>query len=323
MSLKVAIQMDPIAHININEDSTFILGLEAQARGYELYYYETHNLSLENGILTAPLQSLQLRREEGHHFTLGPAKETDLSTMDVILMRQDPPFNMAYITATHLLEHLMETTLVMNDPIAVRNAPEKLLVTHFSDLMPPTLISRNISKIKTFRDKHKDIIIKPLHGSGGAEIFRIKPDDSNFTALLEVFDEKYHEPMMIQAFLPAVSEGDKRIILIDGKPAGALLRIPPKDEIRANLHAGGTGAKTNLTAREEEICGRLAPILQEENLTFTGIDVIGGYLTEINVTSPTCLQEINALNDLKGAERLESRLWDAYEKKLKELRDES
>ncbi len=321
MPLKVAIQMDAIENIDINADSTFVLALEAQSRGYDMYYYQAPDLSLENGALTAPLQTLEVRREQGNHFTLGSPQNTDLSTMDVILMRQDPPFDIAYITATHLLEHVMDTTLVMNDPVSVRNAPEKLLVTHFSDLMPPTLISRDVKRIKAFRDEHEDIIIKPLHGNGGAEVFRVRPDGDNFNVLLEVLFEKYREPLMIQAFLPAVASGDKRIILIDGEPAGAVMRVPADDEIRANLHAGGSGAKTELTPRDLEICARLAPTLQEENLTFTGIDVIGDYLTEINVTSPTCLQEINALNDLEGGERLEAKMWDAFERKLKELRE--
>ncbi len=323
MPLKVALQMDPVENIDITADSSFVLGLEAQSRGYELYYYNVKDLSLEGRTLTAPLQTLKLKRKQGKHATLGEPRHTDLSTMDVILMRQDPPFDIAYITATHLLEHIIDTTLVMNDPISVRNAPEKLLVTHFFDLMPPTLISRNIEQIKTFRAKHSDIILKPLHGNGGAEVLRIKERDNNFNALLDMFFDKYLEPIMIQAFLPDVSAGDKRIILIDGEPAGALNRIPTGDEIRSNLHVGGACTKTTLTQRDIEICKRLAPILQQQNLVFTGIDVIGNYLTEINVTSPTCLQEIASLYNLKGKERLEAKMWDVYEQKLTELREEA
>jgi glutathione synthase len=312
MSLTVAIQMDPMDAIDIDADSTFVLALEAQARGYSLYHYLTEDLALRQGALSATARPLNVRREKGDHFDLGAPERLDLAAVDVVLMRQDPPFDMSYITATHLLEHIHPATLVVNDPAAVRNAPEKLFVTHFPDYMPPTLITRNREQILEFRAEHEDIIVKPLFGNGGAGVFHITPDDENLNALLEVFTGLYREPIIIQRYEPAVRDGDKRIILIDGEPAGALNRVPAKGESRSNLHVGGTALKSTLTAREEEICAAIGPALKEQGLIFVGIDVIGDYMTEINVTSPTCLQEINHFDGTK----LEADIWDAIETKL-------
>jgi glutathione synthase len=255
---------------------------------------------------------LQVRRERGNHYTLGGEETVDLAAMDVVLMRQDPPFDMAYITATHLLEHIHPRTLVVNDPGSVRNAPEKIFITRFPDLMPPTLITSDKEQALAFRAEHSDIIVKPLYGNGGAGVFHIAPDDENLNALLELFTELYREPTIIQAYLPQVRQGDKRIILIDGEPAGAINRVPVKGEARSNLHAGGTPLQSTLSAREEEICAAIGPELKERGLLFTGIDVIGDYLTEINVTSPTGLQEINRFDGVT----LEVDIWDAIEGKL-------
>jgi glutathione synthase len=313
MSLKVAFQMDPLERINIDADSTFVLALEAQARGYELWHYLPEKLALEGGRLQAEARPLVVRRKAGDHFTLGEAATLDLAAVDVVLMRQDPPFDMAYITATHLLEHVHPKTLVVNDPVHVRNAPEKLFVTHFADLMPPTLITASRERILAFRRKHKDIIVKPLFGNGGAGVFHITPDDENLNALLEMFTQLYREPVVVQKYLPEVREGDKRIILIEGEPAGAVVRVPAKGEARANLHVGGTAVRSDLTKREREICAAIGPSLREMGLVFVGIDVIGDYLTEINVTSPTGLQEIDRFDGVK----LEARIWDAIESRVK------
>jgi len=313
MTLTVAIQMDPIESVDINGDSTFVLGLEALKRGHKLYHYLPQDLTFKDGLVTAFARSLELRREEGDHFTLGEGRWIDLKTdIDVVLMRQDPPFDMAYITATHLLEHIHPETLVVNDPAEVRNAPEKLFITHFEGVMPPTLIASNQDQIKAFREEHQDIIVKPLFGNGGAGVFHIKPGDENLNSLLEMFTELYREPIMIQKYLPDVRGGDKRIILVDGKPAGAVNRVPQEGEARSNLHVGGTAVKTELTQREQEICDIIGPTLKAKGLIFVGIDVIGDYLTEINVTSPTGLQEINRFNNAC----LESVIWDAIEAKL-------
>jgi glutathione synthase len=312
MALAVAIQMDPIESINIDADSTFVLALEAQARGHRLHHYLPRHLALLDGALTANARRLEVRREQGRHFTLGAYEKLDLATMDVILMRQDPPFDMAYITATHLLEHVRDKVLVVNDPVAVRNSPEKLVATRFPGLMPPTLITGDRDEIAAFRAAHGDIILKPLFGNGGAGVFRVKPDDENMNALLEMFTLLYREPVMVQRYLPAVRQGDKRIVLIDGEAAGAVNRVPAAGEARANLHVGGRAVKTTLTPREREICAALGPILKEQGLVFVGIDVIGEHLTEINVTSPTGLQEINRLDGV----RLEARVWDAIETRL-------
>jgi glutathione synthase len=309
MSLRVAIQMDPIESINIDADSTFVLALEAQRRGHALHHYLPRQLQLRDGRLGALARPLEVRREHGRHFKLGPEQMLDLAAMDVILMRQDPPFDMAYITATHLLEHVRDEVLVVNDPVAVRNAPEKLLATHFPGLMPPTLISSDRAAITAFRREHGDIILKPLFGNGGAGVFRLTPADENLNALLELFTQLYREPIIAQRYLPEIRRGDKRIILIEGEPAGGVLRVPLQGEVRANLHAGGTAMKTSLSPREHEICAAIGPALRERGLVFVGIDVIGDYLTEINVTSPTGLQEINRLDGV----RLEERIWDAIE----------
>jgi glutathione synthase len=314
MSLAVAIQMDPISGINIDTDSTFVLALEGQKRGHGLFHYVPQDLSFRNGRLIARVQPLQVRRERGNHFTLGTAEVVDLATMDVVLMRQDPPFDMAYITATHLLEHVHPKTLVVNDPVSVRNAPEKLFVTHFNELMPPTLITSNRDEIVAFRYEYKDIILKPLFGNGGAGVFHLTPQDENLNALLEMFTLMYREPIIVQRYLPEVRKGDKRIILVDGKPAGGVLRVPQLGEARANFHAGGRGEKAPLTRREIQICEAIGPILQDKGLIFVGIDVIGDYITEINVTSPTGIQEINRLDGI----HIEARLWDAIEKRFHE-----
>lgn len=312
MGLTVAIQMDPIEDIDINGDSTFVMALEAQARGHKLYHYLPQSLGFYGGAVTARAQPLEVRRMLGNHATLGEAELIDLSTVDVVLMRQDPPFDMAYITATHLLEHIHPETLVVNNPASVRNAPEKIFVTQFPDLMPPTLITSDKVQIEAFRETHKDIIVKPLYGNGGAGVFHIKPGDENLNSLIEMFTELYREPIICQVYLPEVRQGDKRIILIDGEPVGAVNRIPPEGEARSNLHVGGTAAKAILTEREQEICAAIGPTLKEQGLIFVGIDVIGDYLTEINVTSPTGLQEIHRLD---GTD-IGTLLWDAIEQRV-------
>jgi glutathione synthase len=313
MALAVAIQMDPIETINIDADSTFVLALEAQARGHGLFHYLPQHLSLRDGRLRARGRRLEVRREHGRHHGFGAWEVLDLAAMDVILMRQDPPFDMAYITATHLLEHVADTALVVNDPASVRNAPEKLFVTRFRELMPPTLITSDRAEILDFRAAHKDIILKPLFGNGGAGVFRIRPDDENLSSLLEMFTQLYREPIIVQRYIPAVRQGDKRIILVDGEPMGAVLRVPPEGEARANLHVGARAVKTEITPREREICAAIGPTLREQGLIFVGIDVIGDYLTEINVTSPTGIQEIHRLD---GA-RIEVAIWDAIEARLR------
>ncbi len=312
MSLAVAIQMDPVETINVDADSTFMLALEAQARGHRLYHYLPRHLSLRDGRVVAKARRMKVRREPRRPATLGAVEILDLAKMDVILMRQDPPFDMAYITATHMLEHVSGKVLVVNDPASVRNAPEKLFATHFPGLMPPTLVSSDRDEIVAFRRRHGDIILKPLFGNGGAGVFRVTKNDENFNALLENFAVFYREPIVVQRYLPAVRKGDKRIILVDGEPVGAVLRVPPKGEARANLHVGGKAVKTKLTRRERDICAAIGPTLRDNGLVFVGIDVIGDYLTEINVTSPTGIQEINRLDGTA----LEKLVWDAIEKRL-------
>ncbi|WP_028878074.1 glutathione synthase [Terasakiella pusilla] len=314
MSLRVAIQMDPIESIDINGDSTFVMGLEAQKRGYSLFHYLAQDLTMVDGRVIALARPLTLRREKGNHFEVGEAHWIDLKDdVDVVLMRQDPPFDMGYITASHLLDHIHPETFVVNDPMQVRNAPEKLFVTKYPDLMPPTMITRNKQQIEAFRDQHKDIIVKPLFGNGGAGVFHLKPGDENLNSLLEMFEQQYPEPFMIQAYLPDVRKGDKRIILVDGEPVGALNRIPAEGEARSNMHVGGKPAQSELTDREREICARIGQDLKDRDLIFVGIDVIGDYMTEINVTSPTGLQEINRFDGVC----LEAKIWDAIEKRLK------
>jgi glutathione synthase len=309
MSLAVAIQMDPIESVNIDADSSFALGLEALRRGHSLFHYLPRDLFLREGRVFATARALQLKRERGHHYRLGEPEVLDLAALDVILMRQDPPFDMAYITATHLLEHVHPATLVVNDPVHVRNAPEKLYVTHFPELMPPTLIASDPRQIRAFREEHKDIIVKPLFGNGGAGVFHIAPGDENLNALIELFTQLYREPVIVQRYLPEVRQGDKRIILIDGAAAGAINRVPPAGEARSNMHAGGRPLPAKLTSRERDICAAIGPALKERGLIFVGIDVIGDYMTEINVTSPTGIQEINRFDGV----RLEERIWDAVE----------
>ncbi|KGM30533.1 glutathione synthase [Inquilinus limosus] len=309
MSLAVAIQMDPIETIDIGGDSTFAMALEAQARGHRLWHYLPRALTLRDGTLTAKARPLTVQAVRGNHFSFGEWETVDLGAVDVILMRQDPPFDMGYITATHLLEHVSSRVLVVNDPKEVRNAPEKLLVTHYPELMPPTLITSDRDEIRAFRREHGDIIVKPLYGNGGAGVFRIRPDDENLVSLLEVYERMYREPIMIQRYLPEIRKGDKRIILVEGEPVGAVSRMPAEGESRANLHVGGRAQKTTLTEREREICALIGPDLRATGQIFVGIDVIGDYLTEINVTSPTGIHEINRLDGVK----IEATLWDAIE----------
>ena len=325
-ALKVAVQMDPIETIGIDGDSSFALMLAAQARGHALWHYEVRHLSLSEGVakpgaareerLRAVARPVTVQRVRGDHFRFGEATIVDLAGMDVILMRQDPPFDMAYITATHMLEHIHRDdgtgTLVVNNPASVRNAPEKLLVTHFPDLMPPTLVTWDVDAIRGFRAAHKDIVVKPLFGNGGAGVFLIRHDDPNLNALLEMHFARSREPLMIQRFEPAVRQGDKRIILIDGVPAGAINRVPAAGEARSNMHVGGRPERAVLTARDREICDAIGPLLKAQGLIFVGIDVIGDWLTEINVTSPTGLQEVARFD---GTD-LAARIWEVIEARV-------
>ena len=311
MKLNVAVQMDPIARINIRGDSTFALLLEAQKRGHSLSYYTPDKLSLNGAELVAPVQILSVQDEEGDHFTLGEPRREALAVFDVILLRQDPPFDLAYITSTHLLERLQPKTLVVNDPASVRNAPEKLFVMNFPQLMPPTLISRDLDEINAFRDEHGAVVMKPLHGHGGAAVFRVMPQDMNFGSLFDMFSVTFREPWVIQRFLPEVKHGDKRIILVDGEFAGAVNRVPAADDLRSNMVRGGAARATDLTDREREICAALGPALREHQLLFVGIDVIDGYLTEINVTSPTGIRAVARL----GGPDIAAKIWDVIENK--------
>ncbi|MFD1744707.1 glutathione synthase [Rhizobium helianthi] len=308
---KVAFQMDHVSGINITGDSTFAMALEAQSRGYELFHYTPDRLTMRDGKIFAAVEPMQLRDEKGNHFTLGERERVDLSAMDVIHLRQDPPFDMAYITSTHLLERLHPKTLVVNDPAWVRNSPEKIFVTEFADLMPPTLITRDVGEIARFRDELGDIILKPLYGNGGAGVFHSARDDRNFSSLLEMFAQMYREPFIAQAYLPAVRKGDKRILLVDGKPVGAINRVPAEHDARSNMHVGGRAEATELTTREKEICDRIGPALRERGFLFVGIDVIGDYMTEINVTSPTGIREVKKFGGADAA----ALLWDAIEAK--------
>jgi glutathione synthase len=314
MTLLAAVQMDPIERIDIRGDSTFALALEAQARGHTLLYYGPRDLTFLDGTVSAKVRPLIVRNEVGNHFTLGEMERFNLSKADVVLMRQDPPFDMAYITATHLLERIHPKTLVVNDPFHVRNAPEKLFVTLFKDLMPPTLITSDRDEIKRFRDAHRDIIVKPLYGNGGAGVFRLKPEDENLGALLEMFTAFYREPVIVQRYVPEVRKGDKRIILVDGEFAGAINRVPAAGEARSNMHVGGKAEPTTLSAREMDICKALGPELRARGLLFTGIDVIGDYLTEVNVTSPTGIQEVKRF----GGPDWAAMIWYAIERRLKQ-----
>ncbi len=311
MHLNVAVQMDPIEQINIRGDSTFALLLEAQRRAYPLAYYTPDRLVLSGRKVSATVRPLVVRDTGGDHFTLGEPRHVDLATFDVVLLRQDPPFDLAYISSTHMLDRIHPKTLVVNDPSHVRNAPEKVFVTEFPDLMPPTLITRDLEAIKAFRGEHGDIVMKPLYGKGGEAVFRVAREDLNFGSLYDLFATMFREPWVVQKFLPAVKDGDKRIILVDGEFAGAVNRVPAPDDLRSNMVRGGVPKATDLTEREREICARLGPALRERGLLFVGIDVIDGFLTEINVTSPT---GIRAIKNLGGAD-IAALIWDKIEEK--------
>jgi glutathione synthase len=309
--LNVAVQMDPIERINVRGDSTFALLLEAQARGHALTYYTPDRLAQVGGRVFASVQPVTVRDEVGNHFTLGESRRIELSTLDVILLRQDPPFDLAYITTTHLLERIHPKTLVVNDPAHVRNAPEKVFVTEFPDLMPPTLITRDLNEIKAFRTEHGDIVMKPLYGHGGGAVFRVTHDDLNFGSLYDMFAVTFREQWVVQAWLPAVKDGDKRIMLVDGEYAGAVNRVPAADDLRSNMVRGGSPKRTELTKREQHICERLGPHLRERGLLLVGIDVIGDYLTEINVTSPTGIRAVRNV----GGPDITTLVWDKIEEK--------
>ncbi|WP_085033840.1 glutathione synthase [Ensifer aridi] len=309
--VNVGVQMDHVSGITIAGDSTFAMSLEAQARGYRLFHYTPDKLSLRDGKVYATVQHMTLRDVKGDHFTLDEPERVDLSTMDVILLRQDPPFDMAYITSTHLLERLHPKTLVVNDPAWVRNSPEKIFVTEFPDLMPKTLITRDANEIARFRQEMGDIILKPLYGNGGAGVFHSTRDDRNLSSLLEMFGQMFREPFIAQEYLPAVRKGDKRILLVDGEPVGAINRVPAEHDARSNMHVGGRAEATELTSREREICARIGRALKARGFLFVGIDVIGDYMTEINVTSPTGIREVKKF----GGADVASLLWDAIEKK--------
>jgi len=311
MGIKVAFQMDPIDRIDIRGDSTFALLLEAQARGHDLFYYTPQNLALRNDELMAHGHTLKVEDTEGSHYTLSSPRTVDLGDLDVVHLRQDPPFDMSYITTTHLLERVHPETLVVNDPAHVRNAPEKVFVLDFLDLMPPTMVTRSLDDVRAFRAEYRDIIIKPLYGNGGEAVFFLKKDDTNLASLVELFQLMLREPFMVQQYLPQVREGDKRIILIDGKLAGAINRVPAPDETRSNMHIGGTPKPVDLTPRDHEICERLGPELKKRGLIFVGIDVIGDYLTEINVTSPTGIREVKRF----GGNDLAAMIWDVIEER--------
>ncbi|MBB4301979.1 glutathione synthase [Rhodobium orientis] len=311
MSLTVAFQMDHISGIKIAGDSTFALMLEAEARGHRLFHYTVDTMAMWNGKVTAVAEPVSVRDVAGDHYTLGAGERVELSTFDVIHMRQDPPFDLAYISATHMLERIHPETLVVNDPVEVRNAPEKLFVVDFADLMPPTLITRDRSAIKAFREEHGEVVIKPLYGHGGNAVFRLHPDDQNYGSLISLFEGLYPEPWVIQRYLSEVRAGDKRILLVDGEFAGAVNRIPADDDLRSNMVQGGQAIATELTPREREICERLGPELKKRGLIFVGIDVIGDYLTEINVTSPTGIRSVKKLSGIDVA----AMIWDSIEKR--------
>jgi len=311
MRLNIAVQMDPIERISIRGDSTFALLLEAQKRGHAIAYYTPDRLALLGAKVVASVQPLKVRDQQGDHFSLGEARRTELTEFDVVLLRQDPPFDLAYITTTHLLERIQPGTLVVNDPSAVRNAPEKMFVMEFPELMPPTLITRDLAEIKEFRAAHGDIVMKPLYGKGGEAVFRLAKEDLNFGSLYDLFTVTFREQWVVQKFLPAVKDGDKRILLVDGEFAGAVNRVPAPDDLRSNMVRGGTPTETELTARERDICERIGPALRERGLLFVGIDVIDGYLTEINVTSPTGIRAVKNL----GVPDVAAMIWDKIEAK--------
>ncbi|WP_116134936.1 glutathione synthase [Tropicimonas sp. IMCC34043] len=311
MPLKIAFQMDPITAVNIDADSTFRLAEEAQARGHEMYFYTPDSLTWRDGRVQARAQRMQVQRVQGDHVRLGPQEVVDLAHMDVVWLRQDPPFDMGYITTTHILEQLSPGVLVANDPFWVRNSPEKLLVLEFPDLIPPTMIARDLADLRDFKAEHGDIILKPLYGNGGAGVFRLDPNDRNLTSLHELFASFSREPLIAQKFIPDVANGDKRIILVDGEPVGAINRVPAVGETRSNMHVGGRPEKTAMTDRDLEICAAIGPTLRERGQIFVGIDVIGDYLTEINVTSPTGIQELERFDGTNSA----ARIWDVIETK--------
>jgi glutathione synthase len=312
MALKVAFQMDPIEGVDIDADSSFRLAEAAQARGHALWVYGPDKLVWRDGGVWAHARPVEVRRERGNHATFGAREDIDLGAMDVVWLRQDPPFDMGYITTTHILEHLPKTTLVANDPFWVRNSPEKLLVLQFPDLIPPTIIARDLASLRAFKHAHGDIILKPLYGNGGAGVFRLDPDDRNLGALWELFATLSREPLIAQKFIPAVAKGDKRVILVDGEPVGAINRVPAEGETRSNMHVGGRAEPAALSDRDREICAAIGPLLRERGQIFVGIDIIGDWLTEINVTSPTGIQELERFDgiDVAGA------IWDAVERRL-------
>ncbi|WP_128254586.1 glutathione synthase [Falsirhodobacter deserti] len=309
--MKVAFQMDPIGAVNIDGDSTFRIALEAQERGHELFHYHPDHLAYDEGRITARGQFMTLRREKGNHVTFSETQVVDLGDFDVVWLRQDPPFDMGYITTTHLLEMLPDSVQVVNDPFWVRNSPEKLLVLQFPELTPPTMIAYDLPTIREFKQRHGDVILKPLYGNGGAGVFRLDPNDRNLASLHELFVSMRREPLIVQKFLPAVSKGDKRVILVDGELIGAINRVPQEGETRSNMHVGGRAEKVELTERDREICRIIGPVLKEKGQIFVGIDVIGDWLTEINVTSPTGLQELERFDGTNGA----ALIWDAIEAK--------
>lgn len=312
MALEVAFQMDPIGGVDIDADGTFRIAEEAQMRGHRLFFYTPDQLVYREGRIFAEGSSMTLRRKRGDHVEFGDTRLRDLSEMDVIWLRQDPPFDMGYITTTHLLDHLSGGTLVVNDPLWVRNHPEKLLVLRFPDLIPPTMIARSLDALKSFQDDHGDMIVKPLYGNGGAGVFKIARGDGNLASLHELFSSINREPLIAQKFLPDIARGDKRVILVDGEPVGAINRVPPMGETRSNLHVGGRAEKSDLTDRDRAICAAIGPLLREKGQIFVGIDVIGGWLTEINVTSPTGIQELERFDGINIAERI----WQAVEARL-------
>ena len=314
MALRVAVQMDPLETIKIAGDSTFAVMLAGQARGHRLWHYQAADLTYVDGRLTAPARAVTVQRVEGGHFTAGPVEIIDLGRdVDVVLMRQDPPFDLAYITATHLLERIQHETLVVNDPAAVRNAPEKLFVLDYAEFMPPTMITRSLEQTRAFHAEHGEVVVKPLYGNAGSAVFHVGKTDANLAALTELFGQVWREPFMVQAFIPDVSKGDKRIVLVDGQPVGGVNRLPKKGEIRSNLAVGGKGEETELTTRELEICAKIGPELAKRGLVFVGIDVIAGYLTEINVTSPTGIVAIDRFNGTDTG----ALIWEAIENRQK------
>ncbi len=311
MSLKVALQMDPVGSVNIDADSTFRIALEAQARGHRLFYYTPDRLSFNQGRVLARGWPIEVRRERGNHVSYGDEAEVDLADWDVVWLRQDPPFDMGYITTTHILEMIHPGTLVVNDPFWVRNCPEKLLVLRFPALTPPTLVARDLATIKAFRAVHGDVILKPLYGNGGAGVFRLDPQDRNLASLHELFMGINREPLIVQKYVPAVVQGDKRVILVDGEPVGAINRVPQPGETRSNMHVGGRAEAVGLTDRDREICAAIGPTLRDKGQVFVGIDVIGDWLTEINVTSPTGIQELERFDGINAA----ARMWEVIEAK--------